>query len=207
MALGQVYYRALGVSRYRITVRTGGGHSWVDYGNPSAVHELAKLITLLTAIPMPESPRTTMNVGVINGGTSINTIAAEASLELDLRSERANELRKLVRRVESRILAANRNGVRVEWELIGSRPAGSIPVDHPLIRLVTRSLAVHDIQPVLSIGSTDTNIPLSLGLPAVCLGLTTGAGAHTLDEYIHTEPLEKGLASLVTVIEIAFQEL
>ncbi|MEN8173180.1 MAG: M20/M25/M40 family metallo-hydrolase, partial [Chloroflexota bacterium] len=87
MSLGQIYHRALGVQRYRIRIQTKGGHSWANYGVPSAVHELAALVTKLTAIKLPRKPRTTLNVGMISGGTSINTIAAEASLELDLRSE------------------------------------------------------------------------------------------------------------------------
>lgn len=207
MALGQVYHRALGVSRYRITVSTGGGHSWVDYGSPSAVHELARLITELSAMPLPASPRTTMNVGMVQGGTSINTIAPHAHMELDLRSESEVMLRELVSRVAERVRDANRPGVSVDWELIGERPAGSLPVDHPLIRLVTREIAALGIQPVLSIGSTDANIPLSRGLPAVCLGITTGGGAHTVDEYIHTAPIAQGLQQLIAVIDAAFDLL
>jgi tripeptide aminopeptidase len=87
MALGQVYHRGLGVRRYRIAVRTSGGHSWIDYGQPSAIHELTALSTRLTALELPRTPRTTLNIGVISGGSSVNTIAAEAMLELDLRSE------------------------------------------------------------------------------------------------------------------------
>ena len=207
MALGQVYHRALGVSRYRITVSTAGGHSWVDYGSPSAVHELARLITDLSAMPLPGSPRTTMNVGMVQGGTSINTIAPHAHMELDLRSESDAMLRELVSRVCKRVRDANRPGVSVDWELIGERPAGSLPVDHPLIRLVTREIAALGIQPVLSIGSTDANIPLSRGLPAVCLGITSGGGAHTVDEYIHIAPIAQGLQQLLAVIEAAFDQL
>jgi tripeptide aminopeptidase len=207
MALGHVYHRALGVKRYRITVRTQGGHAWVDYGLPSAIHELAALITLLTALPVPDKPRSSLNVGTIEGGTSINTIAAEAHLELDLRSEGAQSLDELVKWVESLTAGANRPEVQVGLEMIGQRPAGKISREHPLVRLVKDCLNELGIRPNLTIGSTDANVPLSRGLPAVCLGLSTGGGAHTMNEYINTAPLAQGLALLVAVVEEIFNKL
>jgi acetylornithine deacetylase/succinyl-diaminopimelate desuccinylase-like protein len=207
MALGQVYHRALGVQRYRITVRTPGGHSWVDYGRPSAIHELAELITSLTAIPVPRRPRTSLNVGVISGGTTVNTIAAEASLDLDLRSEGSRALDNLVERVEELVESACQADVQVTAEIIGRRPAGKISANHPLVRVARRALESVGLQPNLGIGSTDANIPLSRGLPAVCLGLSTGGGAHTLNEYINTRPVSQGLDQLVAVIEGVFREI
>lgn len=201
MALGQVYHRALGVRRYRITARTVGGHSWVDYGRPSAIHELAALVTRLTALPVPQEPRSSLNVGVIAGGTSVNTIAPEAHLELDLRSEGSTALQSLTRLVEDVVVTANRPDVQFTCELIGQRPAGKISSTHPLVRLAQRALQVQGLEAHLAIGSTDANIPLSRGLPAVTIGLTTGHGAHTVNEYIHTQPLAKGLAQLVSLIE------
>lgn len=207
MALGQVYHRALGVQRYRISVRTQGGHSWVDHGRPSAVNELAELINNLTELRLPTNPRTTLNVGVVAGGTSVNSIASEAHLELDLRSEAKRTLQELIQQVEQLVEAANCPQVRVTSELIGQRPAGVIPTRHPLIQLVTRTLLSLGVRPVLSVGSTDANIPLSKGLPAVCLGLSTGSGAHTLEEYINIKPVASGLEQLVLVVEGAFREL
>ena len=201
MALGQVYHRGLGVRRFRITVNTSGGHSWVDYGKPSAVHELVRIVTRLLAIQIPEGPRTTMNVGVISGGTSVNTIAAEASLELDLRSEDVATLDELVNSVEGIFQESQSPDVRVSVELIGQRPVGEISQNHPLIALAVQGLEVVGIQPRLNIGSTDANIPLSLGYPAICLGLTTGNGAHTGDEYINLPPLDLGLKQLLLVIK------
>ncbi len=206
MALGQVYHRALGVQRYRITVRTSGGHSWVDYGKPSAIHELAMLITQIVALPTPSQPRTSLNVGVISGGTSVNTIAAEAHLELDLRSESSTTLQTLVSQVESLAQAAIRQDVSVSLELIGQRPAGKLPSAHPLVRLAKRALQEQGLQANLSIGSTDANVRLSHGLPAICIGLTTGYGAHTTNEYINTAPLAQGLAQVMTVVEGIFTE-
>ena len=201
MALGQVYHRGLGVRRFRITVNTSGGHSWVDYGKPSAVHELAQIVTRLLAIQIPEGPRTTMNVGVISGGTSVNTIAAEASLDLDLRSEDVAALDELVKSVEGTLQESQSPDVRVSVELIGQRPVGEISQNHPLVALAVQGLEMVGIQPRLNIGSTDANIPLSLGYPAIGLGLTTGNGAHTVNEYIKLPPLELGLKQLLLVIK------
>jgi len=205
MALGQVYHRALGVQRYCITVRTPGGHAWVDFGQPSAIHELGALITCLAGLPVPEKPRSSLNVGVISGGLSINTIAAEAFLELDLRSEEQATLQELVRQVETLANAAQRPDVQVSLEVIGKRPSGSIPANHPLVQLAQRSLLAQGIQPNLAIGSTDANVPLSRKLPAICIGLSTGSGAHTQGEYVNTRPLAQGLAQLVMVVEELFR--
>lgn len=200
LALGQIYHRGLGVQRYRITVRARGGHSWVDYGRPSAIHELAAFITRLESTALPEKPRTTRNVGVISGGTTVNTIAAEAWLELDLRSEDPRALEKLSAQVSALVANADHPGVRFMLESIGHRPAGEISPDHMLVNQARRCLEGVGIKPHLNIGSTDANIPLSLGLPAVCLGLTTGGGAHTMSEYINTRPLAKGLAQLADLV-------
>lgn len=205
MAFGQIYTRGLGVERYHIECTTTGGHSWVDYGRPSAIHELAALVARLTALPLPEQPRTTLNVGIITGGTSINTIAAQAAFELDLRSEHPAALKTLVSQVEALAAQASRKDVRMRLKAIGHRPAGEISAAHPLVRLAKRCLVKQGIQPRLNIGSTDANIPFSRGLPAVCIGLTTGAGAHTASEYIHTQPAAKGLEQLVQLVTGAYQ--
>ena len=207
MALGQVYHRALWVRRYRITVKTEGGHSWADSGILSANHELATLITKLANIPLPNKPRTTLNVGVINGGISINSIASQASLDLDLRSEGMQSLDDLARRVETLVEQANQVGIHVDSEAIGDRPAGETPPNHPLVQLGVRCLDAQGVRSHLNIGSTDANIPLSRGLPAICIGLTTGGRAHTTAEYINTSPLEKGLSQLVALVEGVFDVL
>jgi tripeptide aminopeptidase len=207
MALGQVYHRALAVRRCRITVRTQGGHSWVDFGRPSAVHEIAGLIEKLVALPLPAEPRTTLNVGVVSGGTTVNTIAAQAQLDLDLRSEEVPTLENLVASVDSIISSTNRSGIEVTSEVIGNRPSGHISIQHPLIRLARRCLESQGIQPNLGIGSTDANIPLSQGFPAICVGITTGGKAHTLDEFINTPPVAQGLQQLHALVRDVFQVL
>lgn len=206
MALGHIYHRAIGVRRYRVTARTAGGHSWSDYGQPSAVHEAAELVTKLAAIPLPREPRTTLNVGVMRGGTSVNTLAAEASFELDLRSEDPSTLMGLIKKVEELISAANRSGVRFEAEVIGQRPAGEMSADHPFIKLAEDCLREQGHEVTLTAGSTDANVPLSRGLPALVLGVTTGGGAHTTHEYILIEPIEQGMKQLVSFVERVFSE-
>ncbi len=207
MALGNIYHRAIGVKRYRITAKTTGGHSWSDYGKPSAIHELSKLVVQLTSMRLPESPRTTMNVGRISGGTSINTIASEAWLELDLRSEGQESLAELISSVEEKIREANtltsasQPDVKFEAEVIGARPAGEIDSNHPLIKLAEACLREQGLEPALTSGSTDANIPLSHGYPALVLGVTTGGGAHTTNEFINLNLVEKGLRQLGRFVE------
>jgi len=200
LSLGYIQNRALGVQRYRVTARTTGGHSWSDYGQPSALHELSKLVNQLTAIPLPEDPRTTMNVGRMAGGTSINAIAAEAWLELDLRSESRQVLIELSQKVERIIEAASRPDVQMDAEVIGQRPAGELEASHPLIKLAEDCLREQGLEPRLMVGSTDANVPLSRGIPALVLGVTNGAGAHTTGEFIYTKPVERGLSQLLQFV-------
>jgi tripeptide aminopeptidase len=204
LALGHVYHRAVGVRRYRITAKTAGGHSWADYGQPSAVHELASLVTKLTAIRLPHQPRTTMNIGTIHGGTGVNVLASEAKCELDLRSEDPKVLLKLIRQVEKLFTNANHHeGVKVMAEIVGERPAGEIPANHPLVELAVKCVCEQGLDAILTIGSTDANIPLSQDIPALVMGITTGGGAHTTHEYIDIEPTSKGMDGVVRFVELA----
>ena len=200
LALGHIYHRAIGVRRYHVTARTAGGHSWSDYGQPSAIHELARLVTQLTSVPIPAQPRTTLNIGVIAGGTTVNTVAAEAWFDLDLRSEDPHGLALLTAEADRLITAANRPGVQVEARVTSQRPSGEIPADHPWVRLAAQCLREQGIDGNLTAGSTDANIPLSRGIPAVVLGVTTGGGAHSAREFIHTAPVARGLEQLAGFI-------
>ena len=204
MALGHVYHRAVGVKRYRITARTKGGHSWSDYGQLSAIHELSKLVVQLTSLELPKEPRTTMNVGKISGGTSVNVIAPEAWLELDLRSEGQTALEKLIANVERIIREAGKPRLSFEVEVIGARPAGELDPDHPLIELAEDCVREQGLEATLTTGSTDANIPLSKGFPALVLGITIGGGAHTKDEFIKTAPVAQGMEQLVSFVKKAW---
>ncbi len=203
-ALGHVYHRAIAVRRYRVKVRTAGGHSWSDYGHPSAIHELARIVTQMTSLPVPTTPRTSLNVGVISGGTGVNVLASEAKLELDIRSESSEALGGMVRRVEEIVRAANREGVISEMEMIGERPAGEMPYSHPLVRLAEQCLMEQGLDASFTSGSTDANVPLSRGYPALVLGITTGGSAHTVQEFIDVPPVEKGMKQLARFVELAF---
>ncbi len=204
-ALAHVYHRAIAVQRYRVAVRTAGGHSWSDYGQPSAIHELARIVTQMTSLPLPASPRTSLNVGLISGGTGVNVLAPEATLELDVRSEDPQALDGLVRRVEEIVQAANREGVQSQMGMIGQRPAGQIAQDHPLVRLAEQCLSERGLRASFTSGSTDANIPLSRGYPALVLGITTGGSAHTVQEYIDISPIEQGIQQLVEFVQRVFR--
>jgi tripeptide aminopeptidase len=206
-SLGQIYRRGLGVRRYCLSVRTAGGHSWNDYGRPSAIHELAAIVARLMALEMPRSPRTTLNVGTIAGGSSVNTIAARSTLELDLRSESDQALSALSDQVELIVHEAKKPGVEVELEVIGQRPSGEILAEHPLVQLAQECLRAEGVEPRLNIGSTDANLPFSRGLPAITIGLTTGGRAHTTHEFIDTAPLEKGMEQLVRLVSGVWDRL
>ncbi len=200
LSLGYIQHRALGVRRYRITAKSEGGHSWSDYGRPSSIHAIAALVTNISSLKLPLEPRTTLNVGRISGGTSVNVIAAEAWMELDLRSEDSNTLAELIRDLERLIKLAGKPGVKFEKEIIGQRPSGALEISHPLISLADECLREQDFQPLLTVGSTDANIPLSRNYPSLVLGVTTGGGAHTTEEFIYIDPIIQGMAQLVQFV-------
>lgn len=194
--LGRVTHIAVGSKRLRLTATGPGGHSWGDFGQPSALHALAKVIAELDAIPLARVPKTTLNVGKIEGGVSVNTIAPTASCLVDMRSIDAESLSRLADRVDRIVLAANRGGITVTSEVLGERPAGVVPLDSPIIKLATDALSDLGIQAAFDASSTDANVPISRGIPAVCIGLTHGGHVHRVDEYIDTPPIATGLAQL-----------
>lgn len=200
LGLGNILHRGLGVERLRVTVRSAGGHSWVDYGQPSAVHALLNLGSRVASLRIPRRPRTSLNIGRIEGGTSVNTIASQASMDIDLRSEGVHALEQLGARVRQ-ALSDNTQDVQVEVETIGRRPAGEISATHKLVRLAQSVLYELGITAHLDIASTEANIPLSLGYPSITVGLTTGGKAHTRQEYIDTLPFQKGFRQIVQLVE------
>lgn len=202
---GQVCHQAIGVSRFRIEVAGPGGHSWGSFGTPSAIHLLSRIVTAIADLKLPEAPRTTYNVGTIEGGTSINTIAQKANITLDLRSEDVAALHQLVADVR-RIVAEigqqdTAEGIEIRMEQIGQRPAGAIPRETELVQFAIEALNYVDVQKInFMIGSTDANIPLSRGITAVCVGLTESANSHRTDEYIDPLHLPDGLSQLLLLI-------
>lgn len=206
-SLGQVCHRGLGVVRLRIIAETAGGHAWGNYGTPSAIHELAEVITGVTRLTLPRKPRTTLNVGILQGGTAINTIAAKASCDLDLRSEDQATLTRLTNRVKRLVKSRIRPGVAMKIETVGTRPAGAIRPSHPLVKLALDTLADLNVPANLEIGSSDANCPLSLGFPAVCLGITRGGNPHTVNEYIDLAPIQTGMEQVLQIVHRAWDVL
>ena len=201
---GQICHQAIGVRRFRIQVNAPGGHSWGSFGNASAIHELGHLITAFSQMSVPTQPKTTFNVGVIEGGTTINSIAQQAHLLLDLRSEDEAELVQLVQTVEGIVEKASgggngrSDGVTITMEMIGNRPAGHISRSAPLVQGAEAALRLMGCEEVNYIaGSTDANIPLSRGITAVCIGLTQSGNAHRQDEYMNPTYLPAGLGQLL----------
>lgn len=196
---GQISHQAIGVQRYEITINTPGGHSWGNFGQSSAVHELGHLIAAIDKLQVPVRPKTTYNVGVVEGGTSINTVAQSAKMLLDLRSEEPGRLAILVEEVEKLIsLHQKRPNVTVQMSQIGNRPAGQLPREHPLVQQAVAALKYVGWEKVSYIASsTDANVPLSQGYAAVCIGLTESSHAHRLDEYMDSTHLAAGMHQLL----------
>jgi tripeptide aminopeptidase len=207
IGLGSIYHRGLGVERYMLKVETPGGHSWADYGTPSAIHELAQIITRFTKVSLPRKPRTTFNVGTIHGGTSVNSIATSASCTIDLRSEDHATLIKTATSFEHLLKNFTHTDVNIQFDLIGARPAGQIPESHPLVRLAHDCMKQLGITSWSGIGSTDANVPLSRGYPAICIGITTGGNAHTPHEFILTKPIKGGMLQLLEIVQRAWESV
>jgi tripeptide aminopeptidase len=203
MALGRVYHAGIAVRRLRITCHGPGGHSWLHFGRPSAIHGLVRLGAQIAALRPPDSPRTTFNIGVIEGGTSVNTIAAEAAMLLDLRSVSPESLAALERTVRAMLEQAGEPDLHFGVEVVGDRPAGSIPPSHPLVQLADRVLAHLGIRASFETGSTDANALLAAGIPTVTVGITHGSNAHRLDEHIDIEGVRDGLWQLVLLAAAA----
>ncbi|XWX04560.1 M20/M25/M40 family metallo-hydrolase [Aggregatilineales bacterium SYSU G02658] len=198
MALGHVYHAGIASHRLRLQVTTEGGHSWLHFGRPSAIHALIEIAHRLIQLSVPSVPRTTFNIGIIEGGQSINTIAASASLLLDLRSESQDELERLKRQVQS-LLQPVPAETSLSVEIVGDRPTGSMPVRHSLVKGALQALREVGIEGTLESGSTDGNIPLYHGCPCVTIGITRGGNAHRFDEFIHVPPIAQGIQQLITL--------
>jgi tripeptide aminopeptidase len=203
LAFGHIYHAGIAVKRLKIDAQTEGGHSWLHFGRASAIHGLMQLGTRITGITLPASPRTTYNIGVISGGQSINSIAASASMWLDMRSEQRDALDALEREVRSRIQAMNSAEMTFAVEVVGDRPAGYLDPDHALVQGAIAALAQVGLHAALETGSTDGNVPLAAGVPTVTVGITRGGNAHRLDEYIETGPIAAGMKQLVILVMAA----
>jgi acetylornithine deacetylase/succinyl-diaminopimelate desuccinylase-like protein len=197
LAFGHIYHAGIAVRRLHIVAQTEGGHSWLHFGRPSAIHAICQLGARIAALTPPTTPRTTFNIGLIEGGQSINTIATEAALWLDLRSESPPQLEALEREVHAQIDALSSDDLRFTVKVVGDRPAGTLPADHDLVKGALAALEQVGLRGSLETGSTDGNVPLAAGCPAVTVGVTRGGNAHRLDEYVETGPISAGLKQLI----------
>ena len=206
--------RAVGSHRYRVTFHGAGGHSWKAFGLPSPTHAMGRAIDKISRFRVPEDPKTAYNVGRVGGGTSVNSIAHTAWMEIDLRSENAGELDRLdalFRQAVARSLEEE-NAFReseveltVEIESVGRRPTGNQDDASPATQAAARASAMLGIEAEFVASSTDSNIPISLGIPAVTLrGGGEGTGAHSLTEQFDVTDSHLGTQRvLLTALEIA----
>lgn len=202
--LPDVVTEAVGSLRYRLRCHAAGGHSWADFGERNAIIDLCDLISDIQRLDLPTTPKTTRNVGRIEGGTTVNSIAQEASALLEFRSCDQARLDEMDIALSACVESARRRGADVSAEPIGMRPAGgAVDADaqSALVRLATDALrSICQLEPRLTQASTDANIPLSLGVPAITVGAVTGGGAHTRDEWVDEDSLETGLALVLGIM-------
>ena len=197
-AVGRITNTAVGSSRWKVTVNGPGGHSFGAFGVPSAIHGLGRIIAAIADLDVPEEPKTTYNVGLIEGGTSVNTIAPTATAVIDMRSTGVAELEELTGRVRSIIETKPGPELTTEIEVVGQRPAGSRSQDDPLIQLTAEGLEWLGYEPEYHAASTNMNIPISVDIPTVCIGTSHGGErGHTVHEYVPVPPIADGMAHLV----------
>ena len=210
----RVIHRALGARRYRITYRGPGGHSWAAYGVPNPVHAAGAAAARLAALPLPSTPRTTLTVGRIGGGISVNAIPEEGWLEVDLRSvsghliERTDrELRVIVMQAGEEENARRAPGtppLTASVTLIGDRPSGETASDHPLVVAALAATRLVGREPELAAASTDANVPISRGIPALAIGAGgRGGEAHTAGEWFDNSEGALGISRALTLVVAA----
>ena len=208
--------RALASRRLEATVTGPGGHSWSDFGMPNPIDALIRGSVRFINTKVPATPRTTFNIGRIEGGTSVNSVPYEAKIKVDIRSENEEELGRLESALRDSIAAGVRDEMEpprdrskgaLEWkvELLGSRPGGELSPDSPLLAALRAADEFVGNQSRAERSSTDANIPLSLGIDAISIGAGgTGGGAHSLQEWYDATGREAGLKrALLTVLGIA----
>jgi acetylornithine deacetylase/succinyl-diaminopimelate desuccinylase-like protein len=212
---------ALGSRRFEVIVRGPGGHSWSDFGAPNPIVILAKAIETFAATTVPSTPKTTFNVGVIRGGTSVNSIPESASMKVDIRSTSMSEMERLEqsmrqalnRAVEDETMTAEMrspaqkrpSGVSCEVVVIGNRPAGELQPGAKILQALRAVDTQLSNAAQVQRASTDANIPLSLGLEAIAIGGGgSGGGAHTLQEWFDSNGRELALKRiLLTMLALA----
>ena len=201
--------QALGSKRFEITFRGPGGHSWSDFGIQNPIILLARALAQFSQTTVPENPRTTFNIGVVQGGTSVNSIPESASARVDLRSASKDELRKLEERLHEAAASTHRAAVAqspdqkisLQIESIGDRPAAELPAEARIVQIIRAVDAHLRIKSIPRLASTDANIPLSLGKEAITIGSGgDGGGAHTLREWFECTNRDLGLKRILLAL-------
>lgn len=192
-----VVNEAVGSRRYKVEVRTEGGHSYGCFGNRNAIASLAALIRDLYSIQVPPIGKTTYNVGTISGGTSVNTIAQHAEMLYEFRSDKREALEIMEGYFRETIAKHRAEGMEINVTLMGDRPcSGDVDAsaEQALSERAAKAVMGHfGREARYGVGSTDCNVPLSMGIPAVCVGCADGAGAHTREEFVYIDSLKPGL--------------
>ena len=211
--MGHIATAGVGSRRWRVTFRGPGGHSYGAFGLVSPMNAMAQAVAELARVQVPAKPKTTYSVSVVGGGTSVNAIPNEVWMDVDLRSEAPAELARLEGRFLA-ILAQSVDGenharsiaqgtIVCEHRLIGDRPAGHTPLDSDIVRAATASIEAHGFKVAHGASSTDANIPMSLGIPAIKIGSGgSGGRAHSLEEWIDVDkdPSLRGMSATLTAI-------
>lgn len=191
---------AVGSKRYRISVKTEGGHSFGAFGNRNAIYYAAKMVDTFYSLKVPDIGKTTYNVGVIEGGTSVNTIAQNCSMMYEYRSNKKEGLAFMDRFFDSVIASFQTFGIEVTVEALGDRPCKGDVDPSGLTKIVMEASEKYGYHRTEECGSTDCNIPLSMGIPAVCFGVYEGKGAHTREEWVDVESTRDGMKILSEVL-------
>jgi acetylornithine deacetylase/succinyl-diaminopimelate desuccinylase-like protein len=215
-----VVTQGLGSRRFLVTVKGPGGHSWTDAGTPNPIVVMSRAIAAMSEVALPASPRTTLNIGTMEGGSSVNSIPELATARFDLRSLDADQLVRLEvelhRAVEDAVLtanaqtAANKGSGTVQFliERIGDRPAGRLKDDSPLLKALQAADRHLGIRTEPRVASTDANIPLSLGIPALSIGAGgDGGGIHTSGEWYDASGRELALKRILLLLMLALDHV
>lgn len=201
---GKGVHKAVGSRRYRVEVDTEGGHSYSNFGNRNAITYLAKLIDALYAIEVPAIGKTTYNVGTISGGTTVNTIAQHAEMLYEFRSDEREAMLYMEEKFEGIITQFREQGLQITVTVVGDRPCGGEVDVKRMEDLMARANAVsvrYNSRPMqFKPGSTDCNIPLSMGIPSICVGCCDGDGCHTREEYLELSGVYPGLCTAFDLI-------
>lgn len=204
---------ALGSLRYRVTFKGPGGHSYGAFGLVNPAYAMGNAIRKFSAITVPDTPKTTFNIGIVEGGTSVNSIPFETSMVVDMRSESRDELENLVESFlglvheaveeENATRSISAGQIELEMTLIGDRPSGQTSESANIVRFAVAAFEAFGIRPTFRISSTDSNVPISLGIPAITIGRGgLGGRSHSLDEWVDIEPEStvRGIQVVLTTI-------